>query len=74
MHEPSARMWKGVVTLDNKALESFNQLVTEMCSPPIQALPVADRTYSIDINDSPEQIGVPLFQDDIEGRRRSVGF
>ena len=42
--------------------------------PPVLALPVADRRFSIDTDASPEQIGAALLQEDEGGQHRPIGF
>ena len=53
---------------------AFSQLIEEILSPRILALPRKDRPYSVDTDASNYGIGCSLFQLDDEGVRRPIGF
>lgn len=55
-------------------LAAFHTLLKCITSPPVLALPVADRRLSIDTDASAEQIGCALFQEDEGGERMPLGY
>ena len=60
--------------LDEKQLESFQELINIIVSPPILALPKHGLQYSVDTDASGYGLGCALFQTDEDGERKPIGF
>ena len=61
-------------TLNETQLESFQNLIGTILSPPALSLPRRDLPYSVDTDASAYGLGCSLFQTDEENQRHTIGY